>query len=549
MADVANRRQWALTGQQLQQATGVIAAAFVLSGVLGIVRGAIIGAEFGAGTDLDAFYAAYRIPEMLFTLVAGGALGSAFIPIFARFLGKDDLDGAWRVASATVTLVAIAGTILAVLVGIFGAWITANLLIPEASPAQQALTTDLMRIMLCTVVIFGVSGLVMGILNAYQHFLTPALAPSMNNLGLIFGAVFLAPRFGVYGLVIGAVLGALLHLGIQLPALRGVGPHLRLLPNLHTPGVAEILQLMGPRVLGSAVVQVNFLVNTALASGMTPGSFTALTLAFQLMFTVLGVLGQSVGTAVFPSLVALGVQEDLPGFRRTLSGALRSVLFLSLPASVGLIVLGGPLVATIYQHGRWTADDTLATTWALRFFALGLAGFALQEVLARAFYALRDTVTPVIVAVGGMLLNVALSLILIRVIQGQHSDFGLLIDPLRSLSLWIVPVGEGPFGGLALANALATTVESGALWLLLRRRLKGLDDRTMLGMLARALLASLAMGGLVLPVGALLGNRSPLLVLGLGTGVGLVSFEVLALALRLPEARSMPSMLLRRIRR
>ncbi len=549
MADGANRKQRALTGQQLQQATGVIAGAFVLSGVLGIVRGAIIGAQFGAGMELDAFYAAYRIPEMLFTLVAGGALGSAFIPIFARFLGKDDLDGAWRVASATVTLVAIAGTILAVLVGIFGAWITANLLIPEASPAQQALTTDLMRIMLCTVVIFGVSGLAMGILNAYQHFLTPALAPSMNNLGLIIGALFLAPRFGVYGLVIGAVLGALLHLAIQLPALGGVGPRLRLLTDLRTPGLVEIMRLMGPRVLGSAVVQVNFLVNTALASGMTPGSFTALTIAFQLMFTVLGVLGQSVGTAVFPSLVALGVQEDFPGFRRMLSGALRSVLFLSLPASVGLIVLGSPLVATIYQHGRWSADDTLATTWALRFFALGLAGFALQEVLARAFYALRDTVTPVAIAVGGMLLNVVLSLILIRVIQGQHSDFGPLVNPLRSLSLWIIPVGQGPFGGLALANTLATTVESGALWLLLRRRLKGLDDRHVLGLAARTLLASLAMGAVVLLTTGLAGNRSPLLVLGLGTVVGLVSFELFALALRLPEARSLPSMLLRRVRR
>jgi putative peptidoglycan lipid II flippase len=544
-----DHNQHVLTGQQLRRATGLIAFAFVLSGVLGVVRQAIISASFGAGSELDAFYQAYRIPETLFTLVAGGALGSAFIPVFAHYLGSDDLDGAWRLASAVITLVTLTATVLAVVVAIFGGWITSHILIPLASPAQQSLTTDLMRIMLCTVIIFGVSGLIMAILNANQHFLTPALAPSMNNLGLIVGALFLAPYFRVYGLVAGAVLGALLHLGVQLPALRTIKPQLRPLADLRVPGVREVLRLMGPRVLGQAVVQVNFLVNTALASGMTPGSFTALTVAFALMFTVLGVLGQSVGTAIFPSLAALSARDDREGFRRSLAGAMRDVLFTSLPASVGMIVLAVPLVAAINQRGHWSADDTTATAWALQFFALGLAGFALQEVLARAFYALRDTTTPVTIAVGGMLLNVALSLALIRFVHGQQSQFGAPANPLSTLSLWIVPPGQGPFGGLALANALATTVESAALWLVLRRRLNGLYDRQVLGMALRVLLASLAMGVVVVVVANWLEGRSPVLPLSAGTLAGVIAFEACALVLGLQEARTLPMAFVRRFRR
>ncbi len=544
---VTDQKQRILTGQQLRRATGLIAVAFVLSGALGVVRQAIITAKFGAGAELDAFYVAYRIPELLFTLVAGGALGSAFIPVFARF--QDAEDDAWRLASAAITLVGLTATVLAVLTGVFSDWITAHILIPEASPAQQALTADLMRVMLSTVIIFGVSGLIMAILNANQHFLTPALAPSMNNLGLIAGAVFLAPRFGVYGLAVGAVLGAILHLGIQLPALRTIKPRLRPLADLRTPGVIEVLRLMGPRVIGSAVVQVNFLVNTVLSSGMTPGSYTALYVAFMLMFTVLGVLGQSVGTAVFPSLAALSAKDDRDGFRRTLAGALRDVLFTSLPASVGMIVLAIPLVATVNQHGRWTADDTVAAAWALQFFALGLAGFALQEVLARAFYALRDTITPVVIAVGGMLLNVALSLLLIRIVHGEQPIFGRTVYPLTSLGLWTAAPGQGPFGGLALSNALATTVESAVLWLALRRRMNGLDDQQVLGIALRGLLASLIMGAVVLLAANWLASRSAVVTLVVGSVIGAAVFEVCALALGVPEARTVPAAFLRRVRR
>ncbi|HRE49256.1 MAG TPA: murein biosynthesis integral membrane protein MurJ [Aggregatilineales bacterium] len=345
----------------------ILAASFLLSALLGMVRQAIIGAAFGAGADLDAFYAAYRIPEMLFTLVVGGALGSAFIPVFSRFWGQDDQTSAWRLARAVLTYVTLVATVVAGLAILIAPLITATILIPQAPAAQQALTSDLMRIILLTVVIFSLSGLMMGILNANHHFVAPALAPSLNNIGMIVGAVFLTRAMGVYGLAWGAVLGALLHFGVQLPALSRVASAMRPFVSFdwHAPGLREVLILMIPRLIGSAAVQINFVVNTALASGLETGSLTWITVAFSLMFVTLGVIGQSVGTAIFPTLSRLGAKDDLSDFRAALSGALQNVLFTAIPAGVGVFLMAYPLVATIYQRGEWSSFDSEQTAAAL----------------------------------------------------------------------------------------------------------------------------------------------------------------------------------------
>jgi putative peptidoglycan lipid II flippase len=378
-------------------------------------------------------------------------------------------------------------------------------------------------------------------LNANQRFLAPALAPSFYNLGLIIGAVFLTPAMGIFGLAWGAVIGALLHLGVQLPTLREIGFQWR--ASLAWPaswptswaasGAGEVFRLMAPRILGQGVTQINFWVNTTLSSGMGEGSLTALVTAFTLMFTVLGVLGQSVGTAVFPTLAMLHAQHDTEGFRRTLANALRSVLFTTIPASLGLIVLAAPLIATIYERGAWTSAATVSSAWALGFFALGLAAFGLQEILARSFYAIKDTTTPVVIAVLGVILNVVLSLALIRVVQGA--------DP-----------AQGAFGGLALANALATLIESIALWFLLRRRVGSLHDAEIMAMVGRVVVAALVMGAAVYSLDrALAGLPMVPMVMRLVAGalVGGAIYAGIGLLVGLPEARSVPAALLRRFRR
>jgi putative peptidoglycan lipid II flippase len=522
----------ALTGRQIAQAASLIMAALILSGILGLIRQVAISAAFGAGRDLDAFYAALRLPETLFVLVAGGALGSAFIPVFARFLARDDFAGAWRLASATLTLVTLTGTFISGVCFVFALPIVETFLIPNADTASQYLTAELMRIMLVTVIIFGASGLVMGILNGYQRFLAPALAPSLYNVGLIFGAVGLAPEFGVHGLAWGAVIGAVLHLLVQIPVLVRLDYfHLRPDPNPRVLGVVEVLTLMAPRVLGLGIVQVNFWVNAALTSGMMEGSLTALTTAFTLMFTVLGILGQSVGTAVFPTLSRLYAENKQEDFGRTLMGALSSVLFLSIPSGLGLAVLANPIITVLFERGEWSSTDTAGTAWALALFSVGLVGHAVLEILARAFYALHDTATPVKVGFLTMLLNIIMSLIFIRLLGYPDDD----------------NFARGAFGGLALSMTIATGIESTLLWILLRRRIR-LDDRPVLMGAGRVLVAGLLMVGAVMGWRGLAGDMSALVVLIVGMGLGVGVFWIAALLLRVGEARAVPQMFLARFR-
>jgi putative peptidoglycan lipid II flippase len=522
----------ALSGRQIARAAGIVMLAYVASGVLGIVRQSAILATFGAGAKLDAFVAAQRVPETLFVLVAGGALGSAFIPVFTRFLALDDDDGAQRLANGVITLLIAVTLILTALVFILAGPIVRELLVPQAAPETQALTVELMRIMLLTVIIFSISGMLMGILNAHQHFTAPALAPSMYNVGLIFGALVLARNDNVHGLAWGAVLGSTLHLAIQLPALLRLRFRYRPLLGLNVPGVREVLLLMGPRVLGLGVVSVNFWVNTALASGMMAGSVTALGAAFTLMFTVLGILGQSVGTAVFPTLSTLSAQHDTGDFRRTLARALSSVLFLSIPAGIGLAVVSQPVVALLFQRGEWSSTDTAGTAWALALFSVGLAGHSVLEILVRAFYALHDTWTPVKIGMAAMVLNIVLSLVLIRVFGYPDST----------------NFARGPFGGLALAMSIATALESAVLWGILRRRIGGIEERRVLGSAARTLAASLIMAA---AAGGFLRLLPDLHVFfrALGAlGIGAVVFGIAALLLDVEEAEMVPRLVLRRLR-
>jgi putative peptidoglycan lipid II flippase len=255
---------------------------------------------------------------------------------------------------------------------------------------------------------------------------------------------------------------------------------------------------------------------------------TALTVAFNLMFFALGVIGQSVGSAVFPTLSALAAENDLNGFRDRLAGALRSVLFLAFPATAALVLLGEPLIRVMFERGEWTAESTTATAWALAFYALGIAGFALLEVLSRAFYALSDTWTPVVIGVAALAANIALSVLFIRFIGEPDS------------------LARGPFAGLALANALTTLLEAAALWALLSRRvghISGVADGA-----RRSLLAALGMAAALLLVLRVLSAANAVALLVVGAGIGGVVFFGLALLLGVPEARSVPRLLLRRLR-
>lgn len=491
----------------MARSAGLVSILFAASRLLGLLREVVIGARFGTGADLDAYLAAFRVPDLIFYLVAGGALASAFIPTFTACLAREDdprRRAAWRLASSVANMLLLVTTVLAIAAALLARPLVATLIAPGFGPAQQALTAQLMTVMLLAPIVFGLSGIVMGILNSFQHFLAPALAPVLYNLLILLGAWFLTPALGVYGLAIGVVAGALAHLLVQLPPLLRRRPTYTATLGLDNPDVREVGRLMGPRVLGLAAVQINFVVSANLASRLGAGSISALNYAWLLMLLPQGIIAQGIATAIFPTLSAQAARGQIAALRSTLNVALRAVLWLTVPAAVGLFLLRTPVIQVFFQRGQFTADSTAMTAYALAFFAFGLVAHSLLEVVTRAFYALHDTWTPVRIGIGAMVLNVVLSL--------------LLLQPLS-------------FGGLALANTIATTAETLALLWLIRPRVHGLGGRRLMASLGRALPGTLAMAGALLIFLDLSAGWSPWLVVILGILVGGAVYGAFALLL------------------
>lgn len=459
--------------RQIAKAAGIIMAAFILSNLTGLFRQVLVSRAFGTGTEIDAFNAASTFPDLIFNLIAGGALASAFIPTFTGFLAKGNRTSSWQLASAIFNIVILLLTLVSLVAAILAPQIVRYILAPDFEPSQQALTATLLRILLIAPTIFGISGLFMGILNTYQVFLWPALAPTMYWMGMIFGVLFLVPWMGINGLAWGAVIGAILHCGVQIPSVvRLPERHYFLSLGLRIPAVYEVARLMGPRLLGVAIVQINFVVNTILASGQPEGSLTAIKIAWAVMTMPQVVIAQAIAIAALPTFSAQVARGEVQEMRASLAATLRGIILLSLPASLGLILLRRPIVGLLFQRGAFDSNSTEMVAWALLWYAAGLVGHSIVEVVSRAFYALHDTKTPVFIGTVAMSLNIFFSLI--------FSRFFIHID-------W------PPHGGLALSNSLATALEMVGLLLIMRRRLNGLDGKNILAGLTQSVIATLLM--------------------------------------------------------
>jgi len=502
--------------RQIARAAGTVMIAFIITQLLGLVRGFIIYRAFGTSEQLDSFNAANRVAELLFNLMAGGALGSAFIPTFTGMLTRDNRTGAWKLASAIANLLLLVLTAIAALAWVFAPQIVHNalfILAPNQPVGQEQLTVALLQTLLPTVVIFGLSGLVMGILNAHQKFWLPAIAPAMYSLGQILGVLLLPDWWGVTRLALGALVGALLHLLVQLPGLLRLKGQYHLMLGLRLAEVREVLRLMGPRILGVAVVQINFIVNIIIGISLPVGSVSALTLAFTWMLMPQTAIAQSIAIAAMPTFSAQAALNRWDELRHSLAASLRGVLLLAVPASVGLILLRNPLFQ-LYEGNAFTAQSTQLVAWALLWYTFGLVGHSLLEVVVRAFYALHDTRTPVSVTLATMLVNIGLSLTL----PGVFDRAG-----------WL------PLGGLALAHSLATTLECIILIVLLRRKLNGMEGRTIWSAAGQSIAGAAVMGLALWGLLSVSVNLPPWLVIVLGVGLGGVVYAaVLALA-KVPE--------------
>ncbi len=500
--------------RSLALGAAILMAGFVGSRLLGLVRTMVISNQFGDSREYEAYLAAMRIPDTLFQVLAGGAVASAFIPVFAAYLARDERESAWRLASSVITIAAVAMTPISLLLMVLAPQVMA-LMTPGWDAPSQQLAANLARILLFSPVLFAISTFVASILNSFNRFLLASLAPMMYNLSIILGALLLGPAFGIHGLAIGAAVGALMHLLVQLPGLAQERMAFRPALDLLHAGVREVGRLMVPRTLGLGVVQINYLVNVALASQLQAGSLAYLDYAWSLTMLPLGVFAMAISTAVFPTLAEQSALDRLEELKSTFTASLRLILYLTIPSSVGLIVLGEPIVRLLLQHGDFSAEATQSTVYALGFYALGLAGYATVEIVNRVFYALHDTRTPVAVAFGAFTLNVALSLIL-----------------MRHLS----------FGGLALANAVGGTVEAALLVKLLSRRLEGVELRDLAFPVAVFVFWGVAQGlvaaamsdyvGATLSIESLYGR---LLQVGLGVAAGGVVYTGLSYAMRSRE--------------
>jgi putative peptidoglycan lipid II flippase len=514
-------------GRVLANASLILTIAALASRLLGWIRLLVIGSRFGATADLDAYFAAFRIPDAIFQLVVAGALSAALIPVFSSYRARDDEREAWRLASSVINLVLVALAVFSAVMAILAPWVV-PIIAPGFDGPTTELTVRLTRLMLLSPVFIGMGAVVSGLLNSYGRFGVPALAPLVYNLAIIAAAVILAPYLGVEGLAIGVVIGSILHLAIQLPSLRRVGQHYDLTIGLGHPGVRQVAWLMGPRLLGLAAGQLNFIVSTVLASNLGVGSVTAYNYAFQLSQIPVGVLGVSVAVALFPTFSRDAALGRIGEIRRQLSTSLRILIFLAAPLTAVMIVLARPISAVFFQYGLFSTEAADRTADALVFFSLGLTGHIVVHVLTRAFYAMQDTRVPVLWAIVAVAINVPLMAIL-----------------------------SGPMGveGLALALSISATFEVLGLVWALRRRIDSIEEAEVLSSGARSLLAA-ALAAAVMLAGLLAGQAfvPAMLADGVGrvlallvlVGAGMLVYLLAAAAMRSPELGQLRGYLSRR---
>ena len=519
--EVATPEPSADRGSGVARHVGQVSAATFLSRVLGLLRDQVFAAWFGAGTAADAFNMAFRVPNLVRDLFAEGAMSASFVPTFTQWREQQGDEAAWALGRQLMS------TLLAVLLGLCAlGWLFAPQLLHlmaggfGAVPGKLELTVSLTRIMLPFLPAVALAAAAMGMLNARGVFFLPALAPALLNVGMIVFGLALIPVCRAAGwpvimaMAFGVVLGGLLQFVCQLPALHRLGFRLRFeIPTWH-PGVRRVALLMLPATVGLAATQLNIFVSQAIAAGFREGSVSWLQYAFRLMQLPIGLFGVAVATVSLPALSRAAARNDVPELRSTLSESVRLVFLLTVPAALLLAVMARPVVALLFQHGRFHAVDTVATAGALVMYCVGLPAFAAVGIFARAFYALGDTRTPVrstFVAVG---VNLALNL--------------LFVGPLVGLGL--------AHRGLALATSVTSFVNLLQLSWRLRQRIGRIEGGRMLRSLGRILLASAAVGALLALALARLGDlttRGITVRLAAVAGGGVISLLLLGLTLRL----------------
>ena len=500
--------------RRIATAATVILLAYALSRVLGYVRAVVIARTFGTSHDLDLYFVAFRVPDLLFNLLLAGAISSAFIPVLSEHLARGEGERARQVAQRVLNL-----SVLILTAGALVLFALAPLFVQLTafgySAGDQARIVELTRILLLQPIFLGAGGMVIGVLTAHQRFFAQALAPLCYNGAIIVAAGVFAPHSGVGALAWGVVVGAVLHLGIQVPSLWRTGWRPARSLGLGDEGVRKVGRLMLPISLGLAAAQVNFFADTTLATQLPHGRLAALNYADTVAQVPLGTFSQALAFVLFPFLARDAALGALDRIRRRTALAVRLNIFTLVPASVGLAVLSLPIVVLLFQHGRFTPGSSLQTALPLIFFSLGITGQAVTALMVRVFYALQDVMTPLRISATVVVFNLLTNVILVHTVLAQ--------------------------AGLALGTSIAALLNAGFLSARLRRRLSGLEGRQVSGSVVRAGAGALLMGALLFAIARwtglyemAFGARQALLVLGL-VALGAVVYAAIEAGLRSPE--------------
>lgn len=450
----------------INSAALVIAAAGVLSRVLGLARDRILAAQFGAGDTLDVYYAAFRVPDLVYNLLILGALSAAFIPVFTGLIAREEKKEAWELANNLLTVALFVLLVLSAVFALFTPQLM-KLITPGFSGEKMSQVVHLTRIMFLSPILLGVSGIFGGILNSFKRFLVYSLAPILYNLGIIVGVLFFVKPFGVAGLAWGVVLGAFLHMFIQYPAVRITGFDFQIVFGFKNKNLRKIIALMIPRTMGLAVTQINLLIITVIASTLAAGSLSVFSFANNLQSFPLGVFGIPFALAVFPVLSRHFARDERSEFVRHFSKTFRQILYFVIPASVLFIVLRAQIVRVVLGSGQFDWEDTILTFQCLGIFSASLFAQSLIPLLARSFYALQNTRVPFFTGLVSEISNLVLAVYLAR-------EFGVL--------------------GLVWAFSASSVINMFLLFLILRRKMDGLDGEKIFFSAGRILFSALVAG-------------------------------------------------------
>jgi len=527
---------------QMQQGRVMRTAVFlmctlIIARIFGYARNVVMMYSIGQNWITDAYAAAFAIPNVIYNIMIGGAVSSAFVPVISSYLVKGQKEDAWQVSN----------TIISWSVVLMGAFIlVAYIFTPQImliyggfEPETLRLAVALARIMLLQPLFLTLANISQGILHSHQHFTSPAIGSMIYNILVVMFGVLLAipiekhwPSYGIAGYSVGVVVGAMIFFVVQIPALKKTQFHFKLSFNVRHPGFIRLIKLMVPVVLGLSVLYINQLVNQTRASSLMEGSVNALSLAQQFMNLPIGIFATAIAMAIFPTMTQQAALNDLHEFKRSLSLGIRSVAFICIPSAVGLIVLREPILRLLFEFkgGQFLAQNTIFTAQALLYYSIGLTFYGIVLVLSRGFYAQQITITPVIISLITMLTNYVFSHLLVGIMAHR---------------------------GLALAFSIAGIVQCSLLFVFLRRRIGHMDLRHISSSFVKTSAVCLAMGlavwgterGIAAVMDVMASKTAQIIQLGVSMGLAVVIFFSLAYALRMEEAKIIIDMFKRRMRR